>query len=300
MENLDLNLEHYELNDILELFGLSCLFDKSDLRDAKKIVLRTHPDKSKLPKEYFLFFLSAFRVLNDIYNFKIKTGPGSENGKNIDYPINTTYTIETNKEQQLILNKFKDKTSEFNKEFNNFFESNRIENPEYDTGYGDWLQSNNDIDKISSDKNMEQIFIEKKEKMRKHELAIKKDVSEYTQNGDGSNLANDIPEEYSSDVFSKLRYDDIKRAHTETVVPVTYEDYLQHQKFNSVNEIKQYRQTQDTTPLSVIQSKQYLADKQNTESTISTQRAFSLYKQSEEATKINKKWWGKLQQLTYS
>ena len=30
----------------------------------------------------------------------------------------------------------------------------------------------------------------------------------------------------SSDIFSKLQYDDLRKAHTETVVPVTHEDYL--------------------------------------------------------------------------
>ena len=35
-------------------------------------------------------------------------------------------------------------------------------------------------------------------------------------------------------IFSNLLYEDLKKAHTETVVPVTMEDYLVKPKFESV------------------------------------------------------------------
>ena len=53
MDDLDLDLNNYELDDILNLFKLDYNFDEAALKQAKKIVLQTHPDKSKLPKEYF-------------------------------------------------------------------------------------------------------------------------------------------------------------------------------------------------------------------------------------------------------
>ena len=40
------------------------------------------------------------------------------------------------------------------------------------------------------------------------------------------------PELYSSDVFSKLKYDDLKKAHTESVIPVSNSDYQKIKKFN--------------------------------------------------------------------
>ena len=55
-DSLDLNLDNYELADLLELFKLDYDFGHDDLKQAKRMVLQTHPDKSKLPKEYFLFF----------------------------------------------------------------------------------------------------------------------------------------------------------------------------------------------------------------------------------------------------
>ena len=39
-------------------------------------------------------------------------------------------------------------------------------------------------------------------------------------------------------MFSKLPYQDLKKAHTETVIGVTDEDYDKMQKFNTVEEYK--------------------------------------------------------------
>ena len=55
--NIDLNIENYSLNEILQLFQLDYNFGENELKQAKRIVLKTHPDKSKLPKEYFLFYI---------------------------------------------------------------------------------------------------------------------------------------------------------------------------------------------------------------------------------------------------
>ena len=69
-ENLDLNIQNYNLNDLLNLFKLNTNFTEEDLKNAKKIVLKIHPDKSKLDKKYFLFFSSAYKILFQLYNFK--------------------------------------------------------------------------------------------------------------------------------------------------------------------------------------------------------------------------------------
>ena len=58
--NLDLDIRNYNLEDITNLFKIPIVFTETDLRTAKLMVLHTHPDKSKLPKDYFLFFLLLF------------------------------------------------------------------------------------------------------------------------------------------------------------------------------------------------------------------------------------------------
>ena len=61
MDNLDLDINNYELEDLLNLFKIPMDFDESDLKKAKQIVLKTHPDKSGLDAKYFYFFQKLIR-----------------------------------------------------------------------------------------------------------------------------------------------------------------------------------------------------------------------------------------------
>ena len=73
IETIDLNLDHYELPDLLRLFHLPPDFSEHELKNAKQIVLKMHPDKSRLDASYFLFFSKAYRTLVSMYEFKNKS-----------------------------------------------------------------------------------------------------------------------------------------------------------------------------------------------------------------------------------
>ena len=92
-------------------------------------------------------------------------------------------------------------------------------------------------------------------------------------------------------IFSKLQYEDLKKAHTETVVPVTMEDFRNKEKFNSVDSYIQRREMQDTNPLSLQQANNYLKNRENIENKRSMQRAYSLMRRDEEVSKMNELWW---------
>ena len=70
MEKIDLNLDNYDLEDILSLFKLGAAYDESDLRAARKLVMRMHPDKSGLNKDYFVFFGKASMKFSGKLSFK--------------------------------------------------------------------------------------------------------------------------------------------------------------------------------------------------------------------------------------
>ena len=72
MENLDLDINNYNLNDILGLFKLSINIQEDDMKRAKKMVLMTHPDKSGLPPDVFLFYSKAYKILFYIYQLENK------------------------------------------------------------------------------------------------------------------------------------------------------------------------------------------------------------------------------------
>ena len=61
--DIDLDIENYDFNDLLKLFNINYNFNAEDLKQCYKIVLKTHPDKSGLNKEYFLFYSKAFKIL---------------------------------------------------------------------------------------------------------------------------------------------------------------------------------------------------------------------------------------------
>ena len=84
---------------------------------------------------------------------------------------------------------------------------------------------------------------------------------------------------------------------TESVVPVTIDDYNNRKKYNNINELQNDRSQQVIT-LSSEQSMKYLNDRKELETKSDIERAYKLAKQEEEARKINNNFWSKLKQLT--
>ena len=130
-----------------------------------------------------------------------------------------------------------------------------------------------------------------------YEQELHQDIQDFKGNG-GYSLTREKPELYSSEVFSKLKYEDLKKAHTETVVPVTQEDYDKKMKFESVDSYLRYRKQNTPNMPSLEQSKQMLNKKNTNNDKINTQRAYKLLKRDQEIADSNKKWWSNLKQLS--
>ena len=71
--DLDLDINNYSLEDIINLFQIRENFNEADMKRAKQQVLRLHPDKSKLDTKYFLFYSKAYKTLYSIYEFRTRT-----------------------------------------------------------------------------------------------------------------------------------------------------------------------------------------------------------------------------------
>ena len=284
-EDIDLNIDNYNLDDLLGLFKLGYNFTENDMKQAKRIVLKTHPDKSKMDKKYFLFFSRAYKVLYSIHQFR--TQSNSEKS--------TVYTIEKDEAKEKFIKSIS-KTENFHKVFNEFFDNNYIRTDDIKTGYGDWLKSDEDLndDKISNMTQMNETFEKKKNTMRA--LAKKEEIKD-TSNESYVNLSGNTPESYSSSLFSNLQYEDLKKAHVETVIPVSRQDYEEKQKFSNMNDLKMYRDIDNMAPVSLQQSKQLLKNQQNLENKNSVMRAFELAKQDEISKKTNSEWLTRFKQL---
>jgi hypothetical protein len=293
---VDLNIDNYDLNDLLNLFKLDKNFDEEDLKQAKKIVLKTHPDKSGLNPDYFRFYSAAYKSIYGIWQFK--------NKKEKDNKTDTTYTTdydesEKNKMIDTYLSKEKiNNSKKFNKWFNEQFEQNKMEREDESAGYGDWLKSNEGVDDFQniSQAQLGEEIERKKQQMRA--LTVHKGIQDLHFNSAGaSDLIGDAPDSYGSDLFSNLKYEDLRKAHTETVVPVTIEDYNNTKKFKNVNDYKDYRNSQSTTPLSEIQAREYLSNKGKLEDKTTTERAYKLAKQLEESKKKQEQFWSSIRHI---
>jgi hypothetical protein len=285
MNNIDLNIDNYELKDLLELFNLPYDFNEDDLKKTKKMVLRTHPDKSKLEKEYFLFFTAAFKIIVSIYEFRTRSNKQTS----------TEYLgFEEDPEKKLLMKNLSKKKN-FNKIFNELFEKHKVTDNYFDNGYGEWLKSNEDIDNRQTSWNeMNSTFEKKKEEVKA--LIVKTDIEEYNLSNNYQ-IGGDKPEYYSSDLFSSLQYEDLQRAHKESVIPVTNKDWHEVKQYKNVNELEKSR-NEKINPLSFEQATNYLNNKNNLVLENDTRRAFNLAKECEEAKKANTNFIGRFKQLT--
>ena len=297
--SLDLDINNYNLQDILHLFKIPMNFTDVDMKKAKMIVLKTHPDKSGLEADIFRFYSKAYKVLYSIWEFR-KKGDVSNNEKNIEYTI-----YDDDEKRKLLDGLFENKDEfkskkHFNTWFNKEFEKKKIHNNETDTGYDNWLRSNEMSQYNAGNVTMENMGKEfEKIKSQARSLIVYQEVEDiYGANTlSASELTNEAPTSYTSSLFSSLAFQDLKQAHTETVIPVTTDDYEQKMKFNNVNEMMSYRGQQNIVPLSEQQALQYLKNREKNDEEKSIRRAFDLAKQTELAQQRNQEFWASLQLL---
>lgn len=206
--------------------------------------------------------------------------------------------------------------AEFNKLFNEHYEKCKIEMEE-DAGYEDWFRStqgdddNDDNDGNGCDDDLRNAswdqrisHIDKKKQILRESLALvsKNDLECVNVYGGGSMhgyaLGQGAPAEHSSGLFSSLQYEDLKKAHTETVIPVTNEDYVNSKKFNNTHDLKVFR---DLNLKSYNYDKEEAIHKKNAqayqEAEDNTHRAFMMAKQDEIAQEMNKKFNGSFLKL---
>jgi len=195
------------------------------------------------------------------------------------------------------------KVSEFNRWFNEKFEQYRLKDDELETGYDEWFRDGqseanqeggegtegggNWADKVA-------ILNQRKQELRNKYALVERKELEYAGGGSSStyDLTRERPQEYSSGIFDSLKYEDLKKAHTETVIPVTEEDYYKTRRFNTVNELQTFRDQSrrdlysQTNP---AEQKQIYEQSRIRQEEEDTRRAFILAKQDEISRDIHKK-----------
>lgn len=300
-ETIDLNIENYSREELYKLFGFrtSAILTEENMKEAKKVVLKTHPDKSRLDNKYFVFFNKAYKKLQEIYEFQNKT--------------NSKKTVDTNEyfdsQNGQVLDKMFDMkkdlkdSSNFNKWFNEQFEKHRLEDP-VEHGYGNWLKSDEDI--VFTPQNINKDSMAREMEKRKKEIQA---LTPYTGVGNsfgGSSVGGSSLMEYNSNfssgsLFSSgggMGFTDLRQAYVESVIPVTEEDYNKTLKFKSIDEYKRHRDSVDTTPLSKEEAMRQLFNQEKKDNEDSAALAFYYAQQSEKAKKNSDTFWSGLKQIT--
>jgi len=287
MNNVDLNIDNYTYEDILGLFHLNYNFDVNDLKSAKKIVLKTHPDKSKLPNEYFLFYSKAYKMLYYVYEFRLKSKKSDDD----KYENMTSETCEANSTLINQMNKKEKFSVWFNRLFEQYYDKD-------ENGYGEWLsqEDSNNIPKMSNMREMNEYIETKKQTLSNEQSLIQQNFIQDIPTS-GSNLLNEENEQYSSgNIFSKFQYEDLKKAHEETLIPVSQDILKTRRQYQNADELTRERK-HTIGILSEEESNRILENKITKDNEVSSHRAFSLIKQEEETNKRNNLFWGQLKML---
>ena len=286
----NLNIQNYNFQELLDLFNLQYNFNLDDLKIAKKIVLRMHPDKSKLSGEYFLFYKKAFDIIVNYYNNNHKQNNIVPN-KEIIYDSNNddNYDDNTNKHVSKIINNIN--KEDFNNKFNNLFDKNMVSN--INTEKNKWFSEDNNIfntkDQVNSN-NMGQVF----DQMKNQQNGLVKYngvQSLYINSNSGTQLYDDDNDDnyITNDPFSKLKFDDLRKVHkNETIFSVRENDIQKVKKYNSVDEYMHVRSNQNTSPLEKQEAEQLLLQQQTDKQHIITNKHHQAQLNTMNYTKKNK------------
>lgn len=262
----NLNIHMYNLQEILGLFDLTYAITIEDLKRAKKKVLMLHPDKSRLSPEYFLFYKKAFDIILQLYENNNKQNQ-TINSETVKYkPLENTLNNAAKNKVKTVIGEM-DK-SEFNNTFNQLFNDNMVKKPSQSRN--DWFSKEEpiyNIDPNVSTKNMGAVLDTIKQKNA--ELIKYNGIQElYVNSNSGSRLYDENEDEDTEDVyistdpFSKLRFDDLRKVHKDqTVFAVSERDINKVQQYSSIDHFMRERGKQTLIPLEKQEAEYMLAMK---------------------------------------
>ena len=260
MDSMDLELDHYSLEDLLRLFKLKPNFSTDQLKAAKKVVFAVHPDKAGLPKEYFLFFLEAYKLLVQVHT--AKGGRWAEK-----------FVPEEDSEKREAAERFT-KSEDFHGKFNGLFDKVYIRSEDEEHGYGEWLKSNQDLD-VS--------FEARKRDARSIVVAGVKDAP-------GSSSLK------TTSLGSNETYTSLKNLYTaETVLGVSEEDFIPVEK--TAEQLKRERSVK-IDPMEENEALRFIAEQTEKQEQADSRRAYLMVKQSLKSEKNIGQFWSHLLRLT--
>jgi hypothetical protein len=202
-------------------------------------------------------------------------------------------------------NKDLKKVENFNKWFNKEFEKAKIHD-ETEDGYEEWLRSNDDNGSSQDGRmtmgQMKHAFAEKKRQLCS-DMVVHQDIEGY-QNGSFSGLGSNIVSEkgsFDSNLFGErsgggLGFQDLRKAHTETLIPVDEQLLENRPNITSVTQLNEYRQSQNLY-VPEGEHERIHAMNMRSENQAATNRAFRLAQQTREVEDKTNGFWKSIKLL---
>lgn len=251
MTTHNLDVAMYSLEDLLGLFDLDYNITLNGIKKAKHKVLMLHPDKSRLPAEYFLFYKRAFEIVVRFYEDQTKT---SQHVPSTKMTYNGLNSVDKNTKR--IINEMK--ASDFQTQFNTMFEQNMSVKP--DTTKNDWFRKDEPIYEKMDGMSLNSAF----DAIKQKNSSIIRHQQVHTLGGGGTNLYDDDDSDayVTCDPFSKLKYDDLRKVHKDqTVLAVGEKDYENVRKYSSVDHLRSERGA-SLTPLEKSEAQRMIESRQ--------------------------------------
>jgi len=257
----------YSLQDLLGLFDIGYDISMEDIKRAKKKVLMTHPDKSKLDAKYFLFYKKAFEVVVQFYENQHKHTQSKQNTTQSVYEANQHSKNDESADKQVssVLNKMS--VNDFQTKFNKLFDENMTK--KIDPTKNEWFTNNDETFQINekvTNKNMGEVFNRIKD-TQSSMVKYRGVENLYVNSGSGEKIYDDDNnDEYvSTDPFSKLKFDDLRKVHKDqTVFAVSERDINKVQQYSSVDHFMRERGKQSLSPLEKQEAERLLAQQDKT------------------------------------
>ena len=261
-ESHNLDIQKYSFDEILNLFDLTYNISTDDLKKAKIKVLQLHPDKSKLSSEYFLFFKKAFDIVYNFYENSHKQDKEVPQDK-IEYE--PTKANELNSSANKHITKVIEKMApeEFQSKFNELFEKNMSnKKSNVDNGWFTSEDSTYKTEEVVTKSNMNDVL----NHMKSQQTGLVKynGVQQMYSRGGTNFYDDDDGSSYvTSDPFSKLKFDDLRKVHKdETIFAVSERDFHKVPQYSSVEQFNRERNKQDMTPLKKTAAEKMLLDQE--------------------------------------
>lgn len=268
----NLNVSAYSFDELLQMFGLTYQMTLADLTVAKRKVLMVHPDKSGLPSDYFLFYKRAFEHIVQYYTQQTRQT------QVVDETTSTIYIpLQDSEESRFGSEKIRQTVDrmtpeQFQRRFNELFDQNMAQKP--DETRNDWFRRDDGappefaVEGKVHVGNLGATFETIKAKQRESGMILYTGVRELSSSVGGQYYPDAEDEEtgpayVSSDPFSKLRYDDLRKVHKDqTVFSVSESDYDRVPKYKNIEQYSRVRGEETLTPLEKAEAERIFAQRE--------------------------------------